>query len=1119
MLSRSGSMLLVLVAVSGTSLIGSSFVFDNDSSNFNILGFAQSAEAAGGFDVHHNIEMSAVELPDGLYAYKMDSHEIVVNDGTPFDVTENRYGSTDPKPSIPGPTIVINEGESVTVTLTNNVSCDKLPQSNVAGYEMYNGKIGIHVHGVHYLAEDDSTQAIMNPASASASANCGGGIADFEWEAAAGSAGTWPYHDHTFLGENGAEDKGLFGTVIVKPENGKTIGYVGDNGQIQKVHESEIDKDFILWMVSTEELGRSIFYGMEIDNSEKFLTEDPNSNFVDNVGRQTALWQNPNLVVMEDKIVRYHVLGIGDDFHAFHLHGHRWIEPQTTKNIIDVREIAPLERHTFIIKAGQGTIDEDGNEFVGPGNWMYHCHVFSHMEEGMSGMMKVLPKDVAGVTDELPKIGAVFTLSDEPGVWMKTIDAGVAEALNTSTDGIGFPLSFLATDPNDHFAKSEGRSTAVVSVGETVLWTMKDSQTVHTITSLIWPASVQNAEASALFMDKQLPIRGSTYTVGEVNGVGGVIKTFDEPGLYVFVCKIHPYMFSAVIADDPNSTAPDGSLALDIGDDLRILTTATILADVPVPGTNFKITDVDTLSSVLSSELGDATGLRTEADADVLTVEINGVDVDVGVDLAKALLTTYIVITDTNNWKDYNKADWEVSFPPVPVLLNSGGDRTDASTNIVAPMNALNIKMENIQAQLSDPAGKPGVGEILVNTQFEQTMQKNNDGTPQDKPGTVTIVDVNTWDIERKIAFPEINMNNPHNMWADASNDVIYQTQWIDKRMVGFERDTGNMIKDQFVGQSPSHIMTSPTTDKIYIAMNGEEAVNELDPKTWETTRIITVGQDSHPHGHWISGDGNYIVTPNFFTHNSGIIDLTTETNPVVTQVGTGLAPIAIGMHPDTDAFYTADFLGNTFTKIDPSSSTQIKQIDITLDALTNFGVVTGIPIQTPVSPDGKYMVTAQVLNSQLTVVDTEVGSPTEDQIVAVLQCDPGCHGVQWGAKLNPTADESEYYAYVTNKFSNAMIVVDPNPPGTANDSGADAAIVGRILLTDDKYTEKDDYIIGLDGMGGQGVLAVPNVYPGWIDATDELCDAATAAESVCSDEIWEFMYGANGLNSSQRNE
>ena len=69
---------------------------------------------------------------------------------------------------------------------------------------------------------------------------------------------------------------------------------------------------------------------------------------------------------------------------------------------------------------------------------------------------------------------------------------------------------------------------------------------------------------------------------------------------------------------------------------------------------------------------------------------------------------------------------------------------------------------------------------------------------------------------------------------------------------------------------------------------------------------------------------------------------------------------------------------------------------------------------------------------------------------------------------------EPEYYAYVTSKFSNVMLVIDPK-------DGVDAEIVGRILLAD-RDADSDDRIIGYDGFGGQGVLAIPNVYDGWVD-------------------------------------
>ena len=59
------------------------------------------------------------------------------------------------------------------------------------------------------------------------------------------------------------------------------------------------------------------------------------------------------------------------------------------------------------------------------------------------------------------------------------------------------------------------------------------------------------------------------------------------------------------------------------------------------------------------------------------------------------------------------------------------------------------------------------------------------------------------------------------------------------------------------------------------------------------------------------------------------------------------------------------------------------------------------------------------------------------------------------------------------------MIVVDGDPNNDGNP--ADAAIAGRILLVGSPLTPTDDKVIGLRGMGGQGVLPIPVVYNGWV--------------------------------------
>src|SRR6266545_5643711 len=102
-------------------------------------------------------------------------------------------------------------------------------------------------------------------------------------------------------------------------------------------------------------------------------------------------------------------------------------------------------------------------------------------------------------------------------------------------------------------------------------------------------------------------------------------------------------------------------------------------------------------------------------------------------------------------------------------------------------------------------------------------------------------------------------------------------------------------------------------------------------------------------------------------------------------------------------------------------------------------------------------------------VVDTDT-----DTLVKSLPCDAGCHGVNFAAKHG-----GGYLAYVSSKFSNSLIVVDPDP----NNDGepTDAAVIGRVVLTAGPGTRTDDHVIANAGMGGQGVLPIPLVYNGWV--------------------------------------
>ena len=350
------------------------------------------------------------------------------------------------------------------------------------------------------------------------------------------------------------------------------------------------------------------------------------------------------------------------------------------------------------------------------------------------------------------------------------------------------------------------------------------------------------------------------------------------------------------------------------------------------------------------------------------------------------------------------------------------------------------------------------------------------------KFGTATEIDASNWTIKQKVKGVETNMNNPHNMWTDFTYHYIYQTEWFDKRLTTFDRANGKVYNTQVVGQNPSHAMFNPVNGMLYVALNGEDRVLKLSPGEYPNALgSINVGPHTGPHGHHITDDGKYMITPNALASSVSIVDLATEQ---VTEIPTGgIIPIAAWSGKNHRA-YVANLLGtppamlSSLTVIDIDAKKKVKDINIAEDydpiSGEHKGEAYGLgPIQTPVSPDGKYVVSANFLSSTITILDTKT-----DKVVKSLPCEPGCHGANFGLKKG-----GGYYAYVASKFANALIVIDMEK----------LDIVGRILLVD----PKDGQITANYGMGGQGVLPLPLADPGMLAPTLKLAGTGKLAPEV----------------------
>jgi FtsP/CotA-like multicopper oxidase with cupredoxin domain len=219
-------------------------------------------------------------------------------------------------PGIQGPLLRGRVGDTLLVHFRNLDTLRNHPHS-------------MHFHGLRYRFGSDGA---FIPGFSTRGANVKPGeTITYRLVAEPGTAGVWPYHDHSPSMMESIEG-GLYGALsILGPR------------------EERPDREFVVYLSS--QLG--------------FMT----------INGRAFVGNTPVYKAKVGEVVQWDVLTMGDDFHTFHVHGHRWIQPDGTPR--DTQVIGPAE--SFRVRWREDT----------PGTWLYHCHVESHMMNGMIAIYRV----------------------------------------------------------------------------------------------------------------------------------------------------------------------------------------------------------------------------------------------------------------------------------------------------------------------------------------------------------------------------------------------------------------------------------------------------------------------------------------------------------------------------------------------------------------------------------------------------------------------------------------------------------------------------------------------------------------------------------------------------------
>jgi hypothetical protein len=509
-----------------------------------------------------------------------------------------------------------------------------------------------------------------------------------------------------------------------------------------------------------------------------------------------------------------------------------------------------------------------------------------------------------------------------------------------------------------------------------------------------------------------------------------------DPGLYVWNCTIHPYMLAAAVIDDPAT-----------------------------PGADFG-------------------------------KKLHWIDGKVYGSSAHEILHTvraFFTLTGPLNWQHHqpDKAvPYDPGYPKAPVMTYN----EDGSPFFIPNLDAFYQERYKEGGKVLEPLvppKAPGVGKIYMDTQWEMSKGKT-------KPGAVTVFDAETWQMKHKWFGKSVDLNNPHNQWSTPDGSRLFVTNWYGTAMATLDTKDGTVLNELEIGPSPSHIVSRSTNGNLIIPNNGGGRISEVSPDGTKVLKTYLTQKPGEkpalPHGHWVSGNGKYVATPNANLDNGGIFDLTL---PSLVNPPSGVGPVAAMFTGDSKRAYISNLLSHDilcYSTEEPACPDGKGGVEATnkIDLRQNYNPITGEatgpyalgPIQLPISPDDKYMTITGTLTANILIIDMNT-----HKIVKSIPCGPGCHGGNFGHKKG-----GGWYSYWTVKFSDKVVVLDydPNNDGDASD----ATVAGNLYTVAGPGVQMDDEPRGdyTAGEGGNGLEVYPAALNGWVQTMPE----AWKAQMTC---------------------
>lgn len=254
--------------------------------------------------------------------------------------------------SVPGPLLIVTAGETLRVRVHNHHTLIH----------------SFHTHLAPYSLENDGSQLnILTGVGKGAMVPPGG---DYTYEFHPTTPGIYYYHCHSADGDKMISQhiaQGLYGAIIVKAPDEQPVR---DEAVFMAERGFDVTGDGAPYFLMN---GKGIPGGEHA--LEGLFAKQGLPGVVAQFGKTLPL-----INATAGETVRISVINIGDQVHSFHIHG---------VNLVSVDMMPGRMWPANVVQLVPGGADRVLVTPTEPGVWLYHCHVVSHADSGMIGVMVV----------------------------------------------------------------------------------------------------------------------------------------------------------------------------------------------------------------------------------------------------------------------------------------------------------------------------------------------------------------------------------------------------------------------------------------------------------------------------------------------------------------------------------------------------------------------------------------------------------------------------------------------------------------------------------------------------------------------------------------------------------